>query len=107
MSGREYEKGAQPILFHFSSEKEAKSYHIEITNAGEIEISYLQFYLHYPVLTENGSKNNPYKIEATTEQHKPIKLKPGESVTYHIYAPITKVFGDPNLLDLEESLQSN
>lgn len=89
-------------LIHSSSDKESKSYDIEITNAGEIEISYLQFYLHFPILTANGSESNPFKIEGKTEQRKPVKLKPGESVIYQIYAPIKQVYGDSKLLDFED-----
>ncbi|PZD97237.1 hypothetical protein DNH61_03620 [Paenibacillus sambharensis] len=79
-----------------------KSYTIEVSNEGEVEIRNLNFFIYYPLVQPNGSKGNPFKIEGRTDASKPINLKPREKVTYSITAPIKEVFGDSNLLDFND-----
>jgi hypothetical protein len=49
----------------------------------------------------NGSKGNPYKVEATIDHGKPINLKNGEKIHFTIVTPIREVFGESQLLDFE------
>lgn len=78
-----------------------RTYSIEVKNTGEREIRYLSFYLYYPILTANGAKSNPFRIEGTVNQGKPVNLKAGESVRYLVFAPIKEVFGSTALLDVD------
>ncbi len=76
-------------------------YIIEISNKTRFDLTHLTFNLSYPIKTSNGSKSNPYKVEGKTDSFRPINLKTGETISFSIYAPITEVFANSNLLDFD------
>jgi len=79
----------------------SSSYTIEIKNEGQLELKNLYLFLYYPILTNNGSRTNPFKVEAKPDAPSPINLKKGQRATFVIFAPHKEVFGDSELLDLE------
>jgi len=86
-------------LINIETKNEYKSYIIEVKNEGKVEVTNLNLFLYYPVITQNGSKMNPFKVEGNTEIGKPINLKTGDKVKYTVFAPVKEVFGDSILLD--------
>ncbi|MFF2091354.1 hypothetical protein [Paenibacillus sp. NPDC058174] len=77
-------------------------YNIEVRNEGKIELRNLHFYLSFPVITSNGTSDNPFRLEGKTELNRPVILRPGEQTVYTFIAPIKKVFGDSELLDFNQ-----
>ena len=89
-------------IINIQSSSENKAYTIEVTNETGYELTHLEFFLSYPIKTENGSESNPFVIEGKPEAlKKPLNIKSGESIKFSIVAPIKKVFSNSNLLDLE------
>ncbi|SDX05176.1 hypothetical protein [Paenibacillus sp. CF384] len=54
--------------------EEYRGYSIEVKNTGKLEISDLHFYMYYPIITMNGYKGNPFKIEGNTTSSRPVNL---------------------------------
>lgn len=78
-----------------------KIYNIEIKNNGKVDLYFIDLYLSYPIKQLNGYKGNPYKVEGTTDESKPIYLNAKQAIKFEIITPIKEVFGDSNLLVLE------
>lgn len=77
-------------------------YTIEISNKTGFDLTHLTFNLSYPIKEENGSKSNPFVVEAKTESGiRPVNLSSEEKLLFYISAPIKDVFGDSKLLDFE------
>ncbi|WP_042166547.1 hypothetical protein [Paenibacillus gorillae] len=77
-------------------------YEIEVKNAGKIAVRNLNFYLSFPVITTNGTSENPFKLEGRADLNRPVVIRPGEQTTYTFRAPIQKVFGDSKLLNFNQ-----
>ncbi|MFN7252906.1 MAG: hypothetical protein ACK4M9_19360 [Anaerobacillus sp.] len=88
-------------VVHAESNSEFESYTFEVTNNTGYELSHLIFYMNYPIITPNGSMNNPFVIEGEVDSNitNPIKLKSGESIKFSIFCPIKEVFRNTDLLD--------
>jgi hypothetical protein len=77
-------------------------YTLKIKNNGSFVIKHAVLYLSFPIKTENGTKSNPFKIEAKANDNRNHYLiKPVDEVYYTVYAPIDEVFTDTSLIDIE------
>lgn len=85
--GFELEKQIEAIRLSNISKLEDLSgdtYTFELYNNSEMVISQNVVYFTYPVLLENGSKSNHFKIEATGNK---LNIKPKESIYLKIFVP--------------------
>ncbi|CAM4480336.1 COG1361 family protein [Paenibacillus tarimensis] len=80
---------------------DSMSYTLQIKNEGQFTVRHLRMYLEYPILTELGSKQNPFKMEGKAEGTGPYHLEPGEEITYRFIAPVQEVFGTYQRLDYD------
>lgn len=64
-----------------NSENNFKTYSVTITNENELPIEYLNLFLSYPIITENGTKGNDfYAIGLPSKSN--TELKENESITF-------------------------
>src|SRR5690606_2113256 len=76
-----------------------RTYAIRIDNAGELPLYPLSAYLSFPVRTESGAKENPYRLEGKAAGGRPDQLGVGEWSTFDFLAPVGEVSGESELLD--------
>ena len=69
-------------LTHLQNFDHYSSYTIEVKNEGQLELKDLYLFLYYPILINNGSRNNPFKVEARPDTPRPINLKKGQKATF-------------------------
>jgi len=84
-----------------SSMSGSELYTIEVRSTSPLELTHLTMYLSYPIITSTGSQvGDPFLLKGSTEKQV-VDLENGQSIQFAFVAPITKVFGNTQLLDFK------
>ena len=78
------------FLVETIAEIETKTYSITITNNSEVPLDFINLYLSYPLVKENGSKNNDFSIIGMPSGNT-AELGQGESINFIFVANLETV----------------
>ncbi|MFJ7952450.1 hypothetical protein ACIQZG_13075 [Lysinibacillus sp. NPDC096418] len=78
------------FLVETIAEIETKTYSIKVTNNSEVPLEYLNLYLSYPIVLENGSKSNDFSIIGLPLENN-AKLEHGQSINFTFVANLETV----------------
>lgn len=70
------------------------TYSLKLQNNSKHVIKQNNVYLSYPIKTENGSRENEFKVEAKNNK---LDIQPGEELLLTIFAPIEMYVGNDQI----------
>jgi hypothetical protein len=73
------------------------TYSIKLTNNSSLTIIQNNVYISYPIITENGTKGNEFKVEGKNNK---IGIKPREEIIINFFMPIEEYKGNTKI-DIE------